>query len=157
MGDQPERIENLVARRIREQLGQGGLDKLIQAQQAVAQQIELIGVPSPRAFGDMIVVTQGMAAQLQPTEASLSGQAAVAAIRAVDRELADELELRSPQDITAALNFRAALINLIAAFVSLYQMMHGVPPSQQHIEQTINNVTNAPTTIVINNPPQGGE
>jgi hypothetical protein len=73
MADEPEPLENLVARRIREQVGQGGLDKLIQAQQAIAQRIHLAGIESQEAVGTP-AVTGGMAAQLQPLQATLTVQ-----------------------------------------------------------------------------------
>ncbi|MGE2818016.1 hypothetical protein ACQI5H_23165 [Mycobacterium heidelbergense] len=82
MASEPEPLENLVARRIREQLGEGGLDRLIQAQEAVQKSIA-IHVPAMAAHASMpaptVTVTGGMATQLQPLQTSIVGRVDVAA------------------------------------------------------------------------------
>jgi hypothetical protein len=154
-----ESLENLVASRIREQLGQGRLDKLIEAQQAVqkslTQRIHSHGIESEETFGGA-TVTGGIAAELQPTQAALSGQGTLAAevevirgdlvnaIRPADPELAKVVEGRNRQDAALAIELFVALVQVLQTSLTLYQVTHPTQPPAPtfKIIEIFNNTTN---------------
>ncbi|MGH3551894.1 MAG: hypothetical protein ACRDT5_04710 [Mycobacterium sp.] len=164
--DELEPLENLVARRIREELGEGRLDKLIQAQQAVQKSIA-IHVPAAKAHASMpaptVTVTDG-AAQPQSIHATLHVQPiitgelelipreavdeAVDAIRAASPGLADDIQNRSPQEIMLALNFFTVLMQVVQVTLTAIPLIHPEPATQTQIiemcKQTINCVMNVP-------------
>lgn len=152
MGNEPESPENLVARRIREQLGQGRLDKLIQAQEVLkifTQGIQLEGIPSEEAFGTPHVGGGSISAVLQPPQAHLEGRVSEYKLRQIadamgvaDPELANEVQIRGPRDAMVMINYFNALMALIQAALTVYQIVHGAPPPPERIVQIFNNTTN---------------
>ena len=71
-------------------------------------------------------------------------------------ELARDLHNRSPQDIDLALNFFTAIMQILQTALTLYQIVHGQPPSQQQIIQIFNQTTNVIHQTTINAPPPPG-
>jgi hypothetical protein len=113
-----------------------------------AQIIRPGGIPSAEAFGKPVIKAD---ATVIPTEV-------VDAIRSASPKLADEIQTRSPEDATQAINLFIALINLVAALVTLYIAQHPaspVTPQQvvQLFDQSIH-VTNQ--TTIVNPPPPPG-
>ena len=150
MAEDPESVERLVARIIVEQLGAGGLEKLIQAQQAISQNIQPVGVESQEAFGHP-AVTGAVETTLEPAQASftvsvapsLSFKAeAVSAIESASPELANEIRVRGAQDATQLINLFMALVQVMQTLLTLYQITHSEPPTQTEIVQIFNQTTN---------------
>jgi hypothetical protein len=158
-----EPLEKLVARRIREQLGEGGLERLIDARRRIegqAQELQIeVGL---EATGEV---------QPAPAELKIHGhtpevkvQAAppgdvIAVIESASPELAGDLRSRSPQDINLAINLFMAIMQILQVALMLYQMVHGEPPSQQQVIQIFNHTTNVikhTTNVVVNMAPDHG-
>jgi len=154
-----ESLEKLVARRIREQLGQGRLDKLIEAQQALqkslVQRIHVHGIESEEAFG-VPTVTGGVAAQVGPIQVTLSVQGTLSAeveviprdlvdaIRPADPELVKVVEGRSSRDAALAIDLFVAMVQVLQTSVRLYQVTHPAqaPAPTQKIVEIFDNTTN---------------
>jgi hypothetical protein len=144
--DEPlEPVKELVARRIREQLVEGRLSELLDAtfQQASAQlqvrvQLEAAGEVTAT---DVVGITDSATFELTHD----------LAIEAASPELAHDLQGRSPQDINLAINIFIAIMQLLQALLTVYQIVHGEPPSQQQVVQIFNQTTN----VVVNMPPPG--
>ena len=149
MTDQSEPLENLVARRIRDQLGAGGLDRLIQAQDAVAQVIRPASIPSGAVVGTPTVIVGTGASQMQPMQSSGIGHIserrmrdAVDSISAVDPELAKAFEGRGIQETMLILAAFTALMSVVQALLTVYQIVHPQPATPIQIQQIFDNVTN---------------
>jgi hypothetical protein len=149
-----ESPEELVTRRIREQLGEGGLQRLIEAQAQLR-----IGVT---AEASAVVVRPS------PAESKLHGHTpevkvqpaqpddVIAVIESASPELANDIRSRSPQDVNLAINFFLAIMQTLQFLLTVYQIFHQQPPSQTQIIEIFNhttNVINQTTTTVINMPP----
>lgn len=67
-----------------------------------------------------------------------------------------DLRSRSPQDINLALNFFMAIMQILQTALTLYQIVHGQPPSKQQIIPIFNQATNVIHQTTINNPPPPG-
>jgi hypothetical protein len=81
-----------------------------------------------------------------------------AAIESVSPKLARDLQSRSPQDISLAINIYMAIMQTLQLLLMVYQMVHGEPPSQEQVIQIFNQTTNVihqTTTVVVNMPPPG--
>jgi hypothetical protein len=176
MRDETTPPENFVARAIREQLGAGRLEKLIQAQQAlqaaIAHQGEQPGTmggqlqPPQTSLGSQQPGTMG--GQLQPPQTSLGSRVepslsfspeVIPAIQLAAPELAEEIRHLSPQDAMLTLNLFMALMQVLQTLLTLYQVTHSQPPTQTQIVEIFNHTTNVfhqTTNIVTNMPPEHG-
>lgn len=163
VADEPESIDDLVARIIREKLQQGRLDELFEVTQMtllnpnalrgpkpepVEQFIRPAGIPSAEVVSEPVIKAD---ATVIPAEV-------VDAIRTASPELADEIQTRNPQDATQVINLFIALINLLAALLALYMAQHpAAPVTPQQVIQIFDqsrHVVNQ--TIVVNPPPPHG-
>lgn len=151
--DRPlESLEELVARRIAEQLDKGRLNELLNAasQQARAQP-QLSGEGHLRAHVE--IVGSGEVGEVTNPPGEM-----VAVIESASPELARDIRSRSPQDINLAINFFMAIMQTLQLLLMVYQIVHGEPPSQQQVIQIFNhtnNVINQTTNVVVNMPPPG--
>jgi hypothetical protein len=143
--DKPEpELEKLVARRIREQLGEGGLQKLIGARQQIQAKMEASG-------------TVTRAGELT-AHGELTADA-VAVVESASPELASDIRNLSPEHANLAINLYLALLQTLQFLLVLYQMVHHQPPTQPQIVQIFNQTTivfNHTTNNVINMPPGHG-
>lgn len=73
-------------------------------------------------------VTAQMDAAAEVTRADI-----VAIIDSASFELGRDLRIRSPKDINLALNFFMAIMQILQTALTLYQFVHGQPPSQPEI------------------------
>ncbi|HKP41795.1 hypothetical protein [Mycobacterium sp.] len=151
MTDEPfERLEELVARRIREQLGEGRLDELLRIafQQGRADaHAQFSGEGELRAHVEVGVVSS---AELSPPPGEV-----VAVIESASPELANDIRGRSPQDINFVLNFYMAIMQTLQLLLTVYQIVHGEQPSHQQVIEIFNqttNVINQTTNVVVNMP-----
>ena len=166
MNAEPESIEDLVARLVREQLEQGRLEWLIKAQRAVEASFTLSVTPrlnfdvGPKRVdgalgGEGTLGGEVTVVPLIEAEATVIPAEVVNAIRSASPELADEIQARSPQDATQVINLYIALINLLAALLALYVAQHpAAPVNPQQIIQFFDHsqhITNQ--TTVVNPPP----
>lgn len=149
MAHKPEQPENLVARSIRDQLGEGGLERLIEAQEAVQKIFREQSEP----------VTGSIQSSLQPMQTSFGLRVTasykftaevVPAMQSASPELADKLRLSDPQDAMLLLNLFMALMQVVQTLLTVYQVTHSEPPTQTQIVEIFNNTTN----YVINMPHQ---
>jgi hypothetical protein len=140
-----EPLEKLVARRIREQLDEGGLEGLTRGRiEAQAQEVRVFGIQAAGEVGFPEV-----------KQAAPPGEA-LAVIESASPELANDVRSRSPQDITLALTLWSAFVQTLEFLVMLFQIVHGQPPTSVQINEIFNhttNVFNQTTNIVINMPP----
>jgi hypothetical protein len=155
-----EPLEKLVARRIREQLGEGGLERLIEARRRIEAQTQELQIEvGLEAAGEV----QPAPAELKlhghtpevKVQAALPGDV-IAVIESASPELANDIRSRSPQDVNLAINFFLAITQTLQFLLTVYQIFHQQPPSQTQIIEIFNhttNVINQTTTTVINMPP----
>jgi hypothetical protein len=78
------------------------------------------------------------------------------AVRSALPELADEIHTR-PQDATVLINVFAALVQLLATAVTLYQIIHPQAPTPPQIVEIFNQTYNVVNhTTIVNPPPAAG-
>jgi hypothetical protein len=143
-----EKLEDLVARRIREQLGEGGLQELIEAQQQIRATVRV----EPRVEVSAVVIRPG-------EEVSAEVGNALSVIESTSPALAGDIKDRSPQDVNLAINLFMAIMQTLQFLLMLYQMVHQQPPTQPQVIEIFNqttNVLNQTSNIVINMPPPAG-
>src|ERR1700738_4725699 len=103
VADEPNELERLVAQRIREQLGEGGLQGLIEARQQLEAQLQGSGRleaevrPVEAQFGDSVRTKDS-------ADVVISPDPAVLVLQTSSPGLANDIKGRSPQDITLAIN-----------------------------------------------------
>ena len=168
----PESLEELVARRIVEQLDEGRLNDLLNLLNAGPQ---ARAQPQLSGEGQLRARVEGIEGQLGATLAraemassgevnvNVAGEAAAegsasgaygwtgsasgvsemtAAIESISPKLARDLRSRSPQDINLAINFFTAIMQILQVLLMVYQTVHGEPPSPQQVIQIFNHTTN---------------
>lgn len=140
-----EPLEQLVASRIREQLGEGGLESLIVARHRIQEGLDAqLGLE----------VQIGLEASAEVTAAS--GEV-VAIVESASPELADDIKGLSPEKKMLYLTYWLAFVTTLQFLVMRYQTVYGQPPTQSQIIEIVNqtnNVYNQIASIVINMPPQ---
>lgn len=169
MAEEPESIDDLVARIIREQLEQGGLDRLLEVTKPyVATELNvnaLVRGPKPAEVdaapggrGTLSGEAKVVVIPVIKADGTVIPAEVVDAIRSASPELADEIQTRNPQDATQVINLFVALINLLAALLALYVAQHpAAPVTPQQVIQIFDqsrHVVNQ--TIVVNPPPPHG-
>jgi hypothetical protein len=149
-----ESLAELVTRRISEQLGAGRLDELL----AIAAQQAAAAVEGKFGGEGHLTATVGVAGAGEGTAAvDVANPEAADAVKLPT--LALDLRGRSPQDINLAINLFMAAMQVFQVALTLYQIVHGEPPSQTQIIQIFNQTTtviNQTTNNVINMPPTHG-
>ncbi len=83
----------------------------------------------------------------------------VEVVRSASPKVANEIQIRSPQDAIAVINLFAALIQMLTALVTLYLAQHPATPvtSQQIVQIFDQSVHTVNQTTVVNPPPPPGE
>lgn len=171
MADEASRLEAVVARLIKDKLRQdGGLEDLLRAVREVEESF-LTRVESGNEGGEPVRVDTAFAGEgtlkaetnvvvvptMTATMTVLSPELAVIpdktmdAIRSAIPELANEIRSRGPEDRTVVIELFVALINLLAALVTLYVALHpaaSVTPRQitQFFDQSVH-IVNQTTTV----------
>lgn len=151
MADEPNELERLVAQRIREQLGEGGLQRLIEAWRQIEAQVEGGRLeaqvrPVEAQFGDSVGITDS-------ADVVISPDPAVLVLRGASPELAIDIEGRSPRDIKLAVDLYMAFLATLTALLALWSTFHQQPPNPTQIIEIFNQTTNFVHQTIINMPP----
>jgi hypothetical protein len=146
-----ELLEELVIRRIREQLGSGGLERFIEANLRVEATPSASVVVQP---GAAHITLRGGTPEVK-IEAAQPGDA-IAVIESVFPDLANDMQGCSPQDVTLAINLYLAIIATLQFLLMIYQTVHQQPPTHEEFIEIFNHTTNViqqTTTTITNMPP----
>jgi hypothetical protein len=158
MADETGGFLELVARLIREELEQGRMDSLVAAHEALLDPAAGNGNFLKAAAKVFIAPTMKAEATMPVPEVVVIPDEVVEAVRSASPKLANEIQIRSPQDAIAVINLFGALIQVLTALVTLYLALHpaaSVTPQQitQFFDQSVHIVNQ--TTIVNPPPPHG--
>jgi hypothetical protein len=172
MADDTSRLEALVARLIQDKLRQeGGLEDLLRAVREVEQSFpardesgnegsEPVRVDTAfagegtlkGAVNVVVVPTVRATMTLLPPTLGVVPDKTLYAVRSALPELADEIHTR-PQDATVLINLFAALVQLLATAVTLYQIIHPQAPTPPQIVEIFNQTYNVVNQSTVVNPP----
>jgi hypothetical protein len=115
MAGEPDEVERLVAQRILEQLGEGGLQRLTEAQHKLVAQL--------KGGGQLVAEVSAVEAQLgdsvgikDSAKFVISPGPAVMVLQGASPELANDIKDRSPHEITL-------VINIFLAFLQTLQVL----------------------------------
>jgi hypothetical protein len=149
VADEPNELERLVAQRILEQLREGGLQGLIEAQKQLEAQMEgakrgeaaLEVSVQLEADGHVETQSTDLVGITDSLDVVISPGPAVLVLRGAAPELAIDIEGRSPQDINLAVNLYMAFVTTLGVLLQLWQMFHHQAPTQTQIIEIFNQTT----------------
>jgi hypothetical protein len=152
---EPKSLLDLIARFVREELEQGRFNSLIAAHEALLDPEVGNGAFMKAAFRALTVPTTEADAAMPVPETLVIPDEVVNVVRSASPKVANEIQIRSPQDAIAVINLFAALIQMLTALVTLYLAQHPANPvSPQQIVQIFDqSVHTVNQTTVINAPP----
>ncbi|MGE5693893.1 MAG: hypothetical protein ACM4D3_01250 [Candidatus Sericytochromatia bacterium] len=140
MADQPNGLERLVAR-IREQVADGGLHRLIQARQEIEAQLEGSGRIDAQLDRLEAYLEGGSVEPESSGDVVMSPEPAVLVLRSASPQLATDIQGRSQQDIRLAIDIYLAILQTLQVLLMLYQSLHRQPPTQIEIREILEQTT----------------